>query len=91
MPKRSAPKKTDASKGRPPEAKNRTYDVVEAQATACKRCGSTDRTAYGPNPEVHRQPFDEVTIVTTFKRCMCTACGQWRKDKFVSKEPGISE
>lgn len=90
MPAREKKLVSQKSKGRPKESQNRKYDVVEATPTKC-RCGSTDRTAYGPNPDVHRQPFDELTIVTTWKRCKCTACGQWRKDKFVHEEPTISD
>ncbi len=78
--------KTPKRPGRPAGSRNRQYDIVELIPTKC-RCGSINRTPYGPNPETHRQPFSDCVIVTTWQKTQCTDCGQWRKDKSQHREP----
>lgn len=72
--------------GRPANAENREYDIVPAELTRCLKCGSTDRTPYQGSPDVLRQPGSDVTVVTTWRRCQCRQCGQWRKDKYQQTE-----
>lgn len=94
MPKRSlkqTPPSTapsqGAKRGRPRESQNRQYDVVDATLTNCTKCKSTERTKYQGAPEILRQSFEDVDVVTVWRKCRCTKCGQWRKDKYVFREP----
>lgn len=71
--------------GRRPGSENRQYDVVNAESTACKKCGSTERTAYTGEPERLVQRHSDATVTITWKKCQCLACGQWRKDRYESR------
>ena len=73
--------------GRPEGTANRRYDVVEGRLTACKKCGSTERSPYQGSPEELRQEFSDGVVVTTWHKCVCLACGQHRKDKYLRRGP----
>lgn len=73
------------AKGRPPGAKNRDVDQVDAPPTACKKCGSTRREPYANRRElpihgvcnVTGQPYTSIV----YRRTSCSDCGQYRDDR----------
>lgn len=67
-------------RGRPKGAKNIT-DVVDVEASRCKGCGSSRRSAY-MNPDY--QDFSgtaQAFIGIWRRRCYCLDCGQPRIDR----------
>lgn len=77
-----------ASAGRPPESPNRKYDIVEAAPTACRVCGSTERSPY--DARVDRNSFQNTHVnpttgrefnVVEYRNTKCLKCGQWRRDR----------
>lgn len=67
--------KTEKPKGRPAGSKNEPCDMVEASVTTCRKCGSTKRTPYFPNP---RRPVNGVV----WRKCRCLECRQVRIDVY---------
>jgi len=80
-----------ARKGRPKGARNRARDQVDAEASACRQCGSTRRTPYFNKRElpirgihlVTRKPYTKIVI----RRTKCQDCGQHRDDRHFLNEP----
>ena len=70
-------------RGRPKGSPNREVDVVTAQPTRCKKCGSPERSAY-----INRRTMEVGGIEpdgrryrrVVWRRCQCLKCGQWRDD-----------
>ena len=72
-------------RGRPPGSKNESVDQVDAMATCCRQCGSTEREPYFRTSAQEYagllatgQPYTH--IVRRWTRC--SACGQVRIDLF---------
>ena len=73
-------------KGRPPGSKTKQYDVTEKTLTACKRCRSTKRAAYGKrsvldfvNTQVNPTDDQEYNRLKRYPT-HCLECGQHRID-----------
>jgi hypothetical protein len=73
--------------GRPPGVGNLEYDTVDATLTKCQKCGSTERQKYRKDPVIHRQPFSDKTVITTWRKTRCLKCNRARRDKYVTEEP----
>lgn len=76
-----------AKKGRPVGSPNREVDVVQAVATSCKKCGSTQRSPYVNRRVMHVSGVEangKTYKTVIWRRCQCLGCGQWRDD--VSRE-----
>lgn len=89
MAKKKASKQTataaavqDKKPGRPVGAPNKEYDVVDAQATSCKRCQSTNRKPYRGKPRQLIQQFTDKIVKMVWRRTACLDCGKPRMDKF---------
>lgn len=84
--KKVAKKKTTTQKaGRPAGSKNNPVDTVEAKATRCKECGSTEREKYFNRREFESAGVDvhtgEPYTHTVWRRTKCMNCGQHRVDR----------
>ncbi|MCE9605077.1 MAG: hypothetical protein K8U03_09280 [Planctomycetia bacterium] len=70
--------------GRPAGAAN-IKSTVDVQPSQCKKCQSTERSAYFGTPEVQefsgvRPDGTQYTHIVR-RRCTCSACGQVRFDR----------
>lgn len=77
------PDTAEATRGRPPGAKNRDYVLSDAQPSRCPKCQSTDKGPYiskTEQPAVGVHDGKEYTHVI-WRRCQCLACGQYRADR----------
>jgi hypothetical protein len=79
--------KSSRGPGRPPGVGNLEYDVVDATLTKCRQCGSTERQKYRKDPVIHRQPFSDKIVVTTWRKTRCLKCNRARRDRYVTEEP----
>jgi hypothetical protein len=75
---------------------NREYDECEIESSRCKKCGSTERSAYRPMHETHinRTPSGKPATHAVWRACHCLKCGQHRRDVFyenrlIEKKPII--
>lgn len=82
--------KRKAKKPRPRKSQKPTPPVVDAPATRCPRCGSTDREPY--HRTVRRicngqLPSGEIYTAVVWRRTFCRQCGQARIDKSFEHPP----
>lgn len=75
--------KIDKPLGRPQGAPN-IKSEVDVVPSSCKKCGSTERSAYFGTPQVQEfngvhdgKPYTHIVR----KRCTCSNCGQNRFDR----------
>lgn len=63
---------------------NKQYDECDVEPSRCKRCGSTERTAYRPMTEakVNRTPSGLPATHAIWRACECKNCKQTRRDVF---------
>ena len=91
MPTTATAKKPDRSRkpdakrrGRPKGAKTEPRPTVAAAATACPKCGSTDRVNYSNHREQAHAGTDPVYgdyTHTVWRDTRCHSCGQVRTDR----------
>jgi hypothetical protein len=70
---------TVTTPGRPPGAKNRTYDSGERNPGKCKKCKCTESLNERKKiiPLSNDPEYTHVELIT----CCCKKCGQWRVDR----------
>lgn len=72
---------------------NHQYDEVDAVASRCKRCGSTNRTRYFHTQEMElasgKDLLGNPATHVVWRRCKCEDCGQYRSDKTFENRPSI--
>lgn len=63
---------------------NKQYDECDVEPSRCKKCGSTERSAYRPMAEalVTRTPSGLPATHAVWRACECKNCKQTRRDVF---------
>jgi hypothetical protein len=82
-----------AKRGRPRGSKTVERDVIPVIPSACKRCGSTQRTPYDKVIErvMTGTIADKAYTHIVWRRTKCTSCGQARIERHYENRPTADE